>query len=192
MGYPEFLDIRPYMSEPKGDPVTYGLYAVLVHSGYSCNAGHYFCYVKVSPGYSLGTLSGLGHGGCLWVPVGCREEGARQGGWCGALDMGHKLCPAAGNVKVCPDRAPWPAPGPSVGFGERSSDDRCCSCCSAGQEDPWPEPDPVLLGHSLTTFCLLLPQASNGQWYRMNDHEVHPSNIKVVLNQQAYVLFYLR
>ncbi|NXF14175.1 UBP36 hydrolase, partial [Smithornis capensis] len=80
VGYPEFLDIRPYMSEPKGDPVTYGLYAVLVHSGYSCNAGHYFCYVK----------------------------------------------------------------------------------------------------------------ASNGQWYRMNDHEVHPSNIKVVLNQQAYVLFYLK
>ncbi|NWU85080.1 UBP36 hydrolase, partial [Onychorhynchus coronatus] len=80
VGYPEFLDIRPYMSEPKGDPVTYGLYAVLVHSGYSCNAGHYFCYVK----------------------------------------------------------------------------------------------------------------ASNGQWYRMNDHEVYPSNIKVVLNQQAYVLFYLR
>ncbi|KAL2297865.1 hypothetical protein Nmel_016430 [Mimus melanotis] len=80
VGYPEFLDIRPYMSEPKGEPITYGLYAVLVHSGYSCNAGHYFCYVK----------------------------------------------------------------------------------------------------------------ASNGQWYRMNDHEVHPSNIKVVLNQQAYVLFYLR
>uniref|UniRef100_A0A8C3MFE3 ubiquitinyl hydrolase 1 n=1 Tax=Geospiza parvula TaxID=87175 RepID=A0A8C3MFE3_GEOPR len=80
VGYPEILDIRPYMSEPKGDPITYGLYAVLVHSGYSCNAGHYFCYVK----------------------------------------------------------------------------------------------------------------ASNGQWYRMNDHEVHPSNIKVVLNQQAYVLFYLR
>ncbi|XP_077643576.1 ubiquitin carboxyl-terminal hydrolase 36 [Lonchura striata] len=80
VGYPEFLDIRPFMSEPKGDPITYGLYAVLVHSGYSCNAGHYFCYVK----------------------------------------------------------------------------------------------------------------ASNGQWYRMNDHEVHPSNIKVVLNQQAYVLFYLR
>nr|XP_054501101.1 ubiquitin carboxyl-terminal hydrolase 36 [Agelaius phoeniceus] len=80
VGYPEILDVRPYMSEPKGDPITYGLYAVLVHSGYSCNAGHYFCYVK----------------------------------------------------------------------------------------------------------------ASNGQWYRMNDHEVHPSNIKVVLNQQAYVLFYLR
>lgn len=53
-------------------------------------------------------------------------------------------------------------------------------------------PDQSLILFSLTTFRVLLPQASNGQWYRMNDHEVHPSNIKVVLNQQAYVLFYLR
>lgn len=45
-------------------------------------------------------------------------------------------------------------------------------------------------------FCFpphpVLPQASNGQWYQMNDSVVHPSNVKVVLNQQAYVLFYLR
>ncbi|KAK2915824.1 hypothetical protein Q8A67_000198 [Cirrhinus molitorella] len=80
VGYPEFLNIRPYMSQNTGDPVMYGLYAVLVHSGYSCHAGHYYCYVK----------------------------------------------------------------------------------------------------------------ASNGQWYQMNDSIVHSSNIKVVLNQQAYVLFYLR
>ncbi|XP_020669632.3 ubiquitin carboxyl-terminal hydrolase 36 isoform X1 [Pogona vitticeps] len=80
VGYPEFLNIRPYMSQSSGDPVMYGLYAVLVHSGYSCHAGHYYCYVK----------------------------------------------------------------------------------------------------------------ASNGQWYQMNDSLVHSSNIKVVLNQQAYVLFYLR
>ncbi|XP_057717465.1 ubiquitin carboxyl-terminal hydrolase 36 [Corythoichthys intestinalis] len=80
VGYPEFLNIRPYMSQSSGDPVTYGLYAVLVHSGYSCHAGHYYCYVK----------------------------------------------------------------------------------------------------------------ASNGLWYQMNDSIVHSSNIKVVLNQQAYVLFYLR
>lgn len=104
--------------------------------------------------------------------------------------MGHRLCSAA--VKVCPDRGPWPTPGPSLGFGESKTEDGCCSCCSAGQEGPWPEPGSVLLGHSLTTSHVLLPQASNGQWYRMNDHEVHPSNIKVVLNQQAYVLFYLR
>lgn len=38
----------------------------------------------------------------------------------------------------------------------------------------------------------VLLQASNGQWYQMNDSLVHSSNIKVVLNQQAYVLFYLR
>ncbi|XP_074870742.1 ubiquitin carboxyl-terminal hydrolase 36 isoform X2 [Carettochelys insculpta] len=80
VGYPEFLNIRPYMSQSNGEPVMYGLYAVLVHSGYSCHAGHYYCYVK----------------------------------------------------------------------------------------------------------------ASNGQWYQMNDSLVHSSNIKVVLNQQAYVLFYLR
>ncbi|KAM5135526.1 ubiquitin carboxyl-terminal hydrolase 36 [Mantella aurantiaca] len=80
VGYPEFLNIRPYMSQCNGDPVMYALYAVLVHSGYSCHAGHYYCYVK----------------------------------------------------------------------------------------------------------------ASNGQWYQMNDSLVHASNIKVVLNQQAYVLFYLR
>ncbi|KAJ7989826.1 hypothetical protein DPEC_G00308520 [Dallia pectoralis] len=80
VNYPEFLNIRPYMSQSTGDPVMYGLYAVLVHSGYSCHAGHYYCYVK----------------------------------------------------------------------------------------------------------------ASNGQWYQMNDSMVHSSNIKVVLNQQAYVLFYLR
>ncbi|XP_047292432.1 ubiquitin carboxyl-terminal hydrolase 36 isoform X11 [Homo sapiens] len=80
VGYPEFLNIRPYMSQNNGDPVMYGLYAVLVHSGYSCHAGHYYCYVK----------------------------------------------------------------------------------------------------------------ASNGQWYQMNDSLVHSSNVKVVLNQQAYVLFYLR
>ncbi|CAM9572962.1 unnamed protein product [Bubo scandiacus] len=79
VAYPEFLNIRPYMSE-KGDPVMYSLYAVLVHAGYSCHAGHYYCYVK----------------------------------------------------------------------------------------------------------------ASNGQWYQMNDDVVRSSNIKVVLNQQAYMLFYLR
>ncbi|XP_077022253.1 ubiquitin carboxyl-terminal hydrolase 36 isoform X2 [Tamandua tetradactyla] len=80
VGYPEFLNIRPYMSQSSGEAVMYGLYAVLVHSGYSCHAGHYYCYVK----------------------------------------------------------------------------------------------------------------ASNGQWYQMNDSLVHCSNVKVVLNQQAYLLFYLR
>lgn len=48
VGYPEFLNIRPYMSQSSGEPVMYGLYAVLVHSGHGCHAGHYYCYVKVS------------------------------------------------------------------------------------------------------------------------------------------------
>ncbi|XP_035211828.1 ubiquitin carboxyl-terminal hydrolase 36-like isoform X1 [Stegodyphus dumicola] len=46
--YPERLNLRPYMSDPKGDPVWYHLYAVLVHSGPTCNSGHYYCYVKNS------------------------------------------------------------------------------------------------------------------------------------------------
>uniref|UniRef100_H3ATB2 ubiquitinyl hydrolase 1 n=1 Tax=Latimeria chalumnae TaxID=7897 RepID=H3ATB2_LATCH len=78
--YPEYLDIRPYMSQSNGEPVIYVLYAVLVHSGFSCHAGHYYCYIK----------------------------------------------------------------------------------------------------------------ASNGQWYQMNDSIVSTSDIRSVLNQQAYVLFYLR
>uniref|UniRef100_A0A8C8R9R3 ubiquitinyl hydrolase 1 n=1 Tax=Pelusios castaneus TaxID=367368 RepID=A0A8C8R9R3_9SAUR len=78
--YPEYLDIRPYMSQPNGEPIIYVLYAVLVHTGFSCHAGHYYCYIK----------------------------------------------------------------------------------------------------------------ASNGQWYQMNDSIVSNSDIRAVLNQQAYVLFYIR
>ncbi|KAB5555452.1 hypothetical protein PHYPO_G00034400 [Pangasianodon hypophthalmus] len=48
--YSEYLDLRPYMSQSHGEPQIYGLYAVLVHSGFSCYAGHYYCYVKASNG----------------------------------------------------------------------------------------------------------------------------------------------
>ncbi|KAM5300794.1 ubiquitin carboxyl-terminal hydrolase 42 isoform 1-T2 [Glossophaga mutica] len=48
--YPEYLDIRPYMSQPNGEPIIYVLYAVLVHTGFNCHAGHYFCYIKASNG----------------------------------------------------------------------------------------------------------------------------------------------
>ncbi|XP_062998993.1 ubiquitin carboxyl-terminal hydrolase 42 isoform X2 [Elgaria multicarinata webbii] len=78
--YPEYLDIRPYMSQPNEEPIIYALYAVLVHTGFNCHAGHYYCYIK----------------------------------------------------------------------------------------------------------------ASNGQWYQMNDSTVSNSDIRTVLNQQAYVLFYIR
>lgn len=48
--YYDYLDLRPFMSQSQGDSQGYGLYAVLVHSGFSCHAGHYFCYVKASNG----------------------------------------------------------------------------------------------------------------------------------------------
>lgn len=46
--YTEYLDLRPFMSQSQGEPQIYALYAVLVHSGFSCHAGHYYCYIKVS------------------------------------------------------------------------------------------------------------------------------------------------
>uniref|UniRef100_U3JD82 USP domain-containing protein n=1 Tax=Ficedula albicollis TaxID=59894 RepID=U3JD82_FICAL len=48
--YPEYLDLRPYMSQAEGEPLHYSLYAVLVHSGLTCQGGHYFCYTKASNG----------------------------------------------------------------------------------------------------------------------------------------------
>ncbi|XP_065509484.1 ubiquitin carboxyl-terminal hydrolase 42-like [Caloenas nicobarica] len=48
--YPQYLDLRPYMSQATREPLLYSLYAVLVHGGGSCRAGHYFCYIKASDG----------------------------------------------------------------------------------------------------------------------------------------------
>ncbi|NWQ58920.1 UBP42 hydrolase, partial [Neopipo cinnamomea] len=48
--YPECLDLQPYMSEAAGEPLLYSLYAVVVHSGETCLAGHFFCYIKASDG----------------------------------------------------------------------------------------------------------------------------------------------
>uniref|UniRef100_H0WAQ3 ubiquitinyl hydrolase 1 n=1 Tax=Cavia porcellus TaxID=10141 RepID=H0WAQ3_CAVPO len=48
--YPEYLDIRPFTSQPNGEPIVYTLYAVLVHAGYNCHVGHYLCHVKASNG----------------------------------------------------------------------------------------------------------------------------------------------
>ena len=42
-----FLD---YLLVLQDKPVVYKLYAVLVHSGFSCNSGHYYCYVKAANG----------------------------------------------------------------------------------------------------------------------------------------------
>ncbi|KAK2526404.1 hypothetical protein Q9233_008174 [Columba guinea] len=51
--YPQYLDLRPYMSQAAGEPLLYSLYAVLVHGGGSCRAGHYFCYIKVKSYFLL-------------------------------------------------------------------------------------------------------------------------------------------
>uniref|UniRef100_A0A8C5D7R7 Ubiquitin carboxyl-terminal hydrolase n=1 Tax=Gouania willdenowi TaxID=441366 RepID=A0A8C5D7R7_GOUWI len=48
--YSEYLDLRPFMSQTKGEPKIYSLYAVLVHSGRNGRSGHYLCYVKASDG----------------------------------------------------------------------------------------------------------------------------------------------
>ncbi|NXO25482.1 UBP42 hydrolase, partial [Cisticola juncidis] len=46
--YPEYLNLRPYMSEPAGKALLYTLYAVVVHTGPSCLGGHFLCYTKAS------------------------------------------------------------------------------------------------------------------------------------------------
>lgn len=48
--YPQCLDLQPYTSERKAGPLGYVLYAVLVHSGWSCERGHYFSYERVGNG----------------------------------------------------------------------------------------------------------------------------------------------
>ncbi|KAJ7401193.1 ubiquitin carboxyl-terminal hydrolase 42-like protein [Pitangus sulphuratus] len=48
--YPEYLDLRPYMSDTAGEPLLCSLYAIVVHSGDTCLEGHFFCYTKASNG----------------------------------------------------------------------------------------------------------------------------------------------
>ncbi|NWV11631.1 UBP42 hydrolase, partial [Ptilonorhynchus violaceus] len=57
--YPEYLDLRPYMSDPAGEPLLYSLYAIVVHSGDTCLGGHFFCYTKASNGqwYKMNDVS---------------------------------------------------------------------------------------------------------------------------------------
>ncbi|XP_011375899.1 ubiquitin carboxyl-terminal hydrolase 17-like protein 13, partial [Pteropus vampyrus] len=48
--YPEHLDMRQYLSQQDAGPLEYELYAVLVHAGWTCRSGHYFCYIKAGNG----------------------------------------------------------------------------------------------------------------------------------------------
>lgn len=103
--------------------------------------------------------------------------------WCGALDQGYGLCSAPGSVEVCSHGVPLPALDRLWVLGRGALLTGADPAALQARRVP---------RHSLTPFSLLLLQASNGQWYQMNDDLVRSSNIKVVLNQQAYVLFYLR
>lgn len=48
--YEAVLNLAPYMSERRLQPVIYDLYGVLVHSGHSVHSGHYFCFVRAANG----------------------------------------------------------------------------------------------------------------------------------------------
>ncbi|XP_070320802.1 ubiquitin carboxyl-terminal hydrolase 17-like protein 6, partial [Odocoileus virginianus] len=48
--YPQCLDLQPFTSERKAGPLGYVLYAMLVHSGWSGERGHYFSYVRAGSG----------------------------------------------------------------------------------------------------------------------------------------------
>ncbi|KFQ51026.1 Ubiquitin carboxyl-terminal hydrolase 42, partial [Pelecanus crispus] len=61
--YPEYLDLRPYVSQTAGELPLYALYAVLVHSGGSCYEGHYFCYTNASNGLWY-KMDDMAVGGC--------------------------------------------------------------------------------------------------------------------------------
>uniref|UniRef100_A0A8C0K735 USP domain-containing protein n=1 Tax=Canis lupus dingo TaxID=286419 RepID=A0A8C0K735_CANLU len=48
--YPKCLDMQHSLSEQRAGPLVYVLYAVLVHAGWSCHSGRYFCFVKAGNG----------------------------------------------------------------------------------------------------------------------------------------------
>lgn len=50
--FPLELDLHPYTSGSQDDTVElkYDLYAVIVHIGFSSTSGHYFCFIRSSPG----------------------------------------------------------------------------------------------------------------------------------------------
>ncbi|KAK9144533.1 hypothetical protein Sjap_004436 [Stephania japonica] len=49
--YPLTLDLQPFSSneEPSNVTLMYELYAVVVHTGYFPNSGHYFCFIRSAP-----------------------------------------------------------------------------------------------------------------------------------------------
>lgn len=48
--FQSILDLKPFVSDSKGTDFKYSLYGVLVHTGWSTQSGHYYCYVRTSSG----------------------------------------------------------------------------------------------------------------------------------------------
>ncbi|KAF8566288.1 hypothetical protein P879_09905 [Paragonimus westermani] len=44
--YPSSFNLRPFMTDSKGPPVLYRLYATVNHEGFSCRSGHYVAYTR--------------------------------------------------------------------------------------------------------------------------------------------------
>ncbi|KAH7422022.1 hypothetical protein KP509_13G086800 [Ceratopteris richardii] len=42
------LDLKPFVNECEDEDLSYSLYAVLVHSGWSIHSGHYYCFVRTA------------------------------------------------------------------------------------------------------------------------------------------------
>lgn len=147
MEYPEYLDLRPYTSDPAGEPILYSLYAVVVHTGHTCLGGHFFCYTKVKSDFPPDREEHvLGSQTVLAVLLAAKALGS----CCFGAGLDLFWC-AVGVAVFCAGTLPFP--------------------CRDG--------------------CLPL-QASNGQWYKMNDVSVDSCAIHTVLGQQAYLLFYAR
>ncbi|KAB0337570.1 hypothetical protein FD755_025554, partial [Muntiacus reevesi] len=75
--YPQNLDMQPYRSEQKAGPLGYVLYAVLVHSGWSCEQGHYFAYMDNAKVSSCDESAALSQSAYVLF---YSREGAWQGG----------------------------------------------------------------------------------------------------------------
>ncbi|VDP04396.1 unnamed protein product [Schistosoma curassoni] len=42
--FPSSFNLRPFMTQSKGLPILYKLYAIVNHEGYSCRSGHYVSF----------------------------------------------------------------------------------------------------------------------------------------------------
>ncbi|KAK2521973.1 hypothetical protein Q9966_012927 [Columba livia] len=112
--YPQYLDLRPYMSQAAGEPLLYSLYAVLVHGGGSCRAGHYFCYIKVKSNFLLnkGKMPVMDCGTTwttsLWIFATVTQSSGSKPIYC--FTSGHGIGKVDGASQLDPGYEPWAVP----------------------------------------------------------------------------------